>query len=387
MTQVGRGTRARSVIIIGTVTATLGLTACSSSGAKGGAGSSGPANAVTSNQPPQQAVASAVSQVGSQSDIKLSLSLDLTQAQAEAIKDGNGKTPSKAQAHALSTGSFFATVATGNGEAFDSTQARTDPRNSYALGLTFGGDTPVEFRYVDQNIYLHLDAQKLMTDVGEPASTAGKITSELSQLNSFVPGMTALAQGQWVEITQAALQPLSAQLKQLGTSAAGGSSTPNSAAIGSQVLKLRTEVLAAIQANSAVAGLSTQRGQDEYRVTVNVSNMISTLVPEIQSTLSSIPGFGSQASSAFDKIKAQVPAGKSAVIDVFVDHGGLTEADVDLNQFNGKLGMPVPLQIKISSPRPVSAPPAPTQLDLSKLPLVLGGLLGSLGKGSGGASL
>lgn len=379
MRHAGWGTRTVSALAVGAV-ATLGVAACSSGG--GGKAGGSTSNKVTSTQSPRQAVATAVSNVGAQSNVEFQLSLPISQSQAEQLKDKTGSGPDPAEAKALTTGTIFITSATGHGEALDSAQARTDHQSSIDLGLSFGSDTPLELRYVGQNLYLHVEAQQLLTDVGQPASDAAKFTSTLNELNAYVPGISDLGQGKWVELSQASLQPLAAQLKQME-----GSAAVNSTQFQTQVLKLRTELLAAIQANSAMTGLGTSNGRDEYSVTVNVSNMLNTVIPEIQSTLSSIPGFSSEASNAFNQVKSKIPAGRSAVIDVYVSHDKLTEADLDLNQFaTQKKSFAVPLRLTVSSPGAPVAPSGATNLDLSKLPSLLQGLLGSLGHSSSSAS-
>ena len=376
MSHATRGTRTLSTVAIGAV-ATLGMAACSTgNNAAGGTG-----NNATSNQSPERAVETAISKVGSQSSIELSLSLPITAAQAEQLEGSSGSGPTPAEAKALTTGRIFFTFATGGGEAIDSKQARTDHKNAFDIGLSFGNDTPLELRYVDQNLYLHAEVQKLLSDVGRPVSDAAKFDTTLQQLNSYVPGVGALAQGKWVELSHSSLQPLAAQLGQAESSVPGGGI--KSAQFQTRILELRTQLLAAAQANSTVASLGTQNGRHEYAVTVDVSSMLNTVLPEIDSTLSSIPGFSSQASSAFAKARSAIPATKAAVIDLYVAHNQLSQADLDLNQFaKQKESFAVPLQLAISSPGAPPAPSGATNLDLSKLPSLLGGLIGSLGHSS-----
>ncbi|MDE3204205.1 MAG: hypothetical protein KGQ66_08265 [Acidobacteriota bacterium] len=370
MTKANDRGRRISAVTAGALVATFGLAACGANKSAGGN--------TTSSQSPQQAVQSAVTKLGSQSSLELAFSLPITQSQAEQLHSANSKGPTPAEAQALTTGQFFVTEATGHGEALDSPQAATDQLNSVDVGLSFGtNNTPLELRYVAQNLFLRVQVSQLLSDVGQPSSAAAsRFTSGLNQISSYVPGLGDLAQGKWVEVSHASLQPLEGLLKQ---SQASGSSSLSQ----TQMRTLRNDVLSSIQANSAVSSLAPSNGRDGYSVTVNVSGMLSTLVPQIQSTLSSLPGLGAQASNAFSKAKNAIPAGKSAVIDVYTSGGKLTEADLDLNQFaRQKMSFPVPVRLTISSPGAPTAPAGATNLDLSKLPTLLGGLLGSLGHSS-----
>jgi hypothetical protein len=373
MTQEPRGIRKLSAVAAGVIGVSLALTACANGGGKSTGG--------TSKLPPQQAVATAVKNLGQQSSLQTTASLAVSQAQAEQLKDSSGSKPSPAEAKALSTGSIFVTEATGHGEPLDSTQAKTDHQNSYAFGLSFGHDVPLEIRYVDQNLYVHAEVPQLLADLGQPSADANKFNSTLAQADTFVPGLAALGQGKWVEVTQASLQSLSALLKQ-----AAGSTSANSSQLQADILKLRTQVLSAVQANSTFTRVGSSNGRDGYSVTVNLSGLVNTITPEVQSTLSNIPGFSSGASGAFHQAKGQVPAGKTAVIDVYVASDKVSEADLDLNQFNKDFSSPVPLRLTFSGPGAPSAPSGATTLNLSKLPALLGGLLGDLGHRSSSSS-
>ncbi len=370
MTKANDKGRRISAVTVGALVATFGLAACGANKSAGGR--------ATSSQSPQQAVQSAVTKLGSQSSLELAFSLPITQSQAEQLHSANSKAPTPAEAQALTTGQFFLTEATGHGEALDSPKALTDQLNSLDAGLSFGSNnTPLEFRYVAQNLFLRVQVQQLLSDVGQPSSgAASRFTKGLNQLSSYIPGLGDLAQGKWVEVSHASLLPLEGLLEQ---SQASGSSSLSQ----TQMRTLRNEVLSSIQANSTASSLTPSNGRGGYSVTVNVSGMLTTLLPQLQSTISSLPGFSSQASKAFSKAKNAIPAGKSAVIDVYTSGGKLTEADLDLNQFaNHKMSFPVPVRMAISSPGAPTAPSGATNLDLSKLPTLLGGLLGSLGHSS-----
>jgi hypothetical protein len=355
-------------LAIAAVGAVVALSACSSGGTKG-AGSTG--NNLTSNETPAQAVVTAISKVGSQSSVKITLSLPVTQAQAEQLKGSSGSSgPTPAEAKALSTGSIFFTEATGHGEAVDSTQAQSDAQNSLDFGLTIGSDTPAEIRYIDQNLYVRAQITQLYTDVGQDPAKASQLTNLLSQLNAQVPGIDALGQGNWVEVSHAGLDSLAPAVKQ-----AAGSTGSNPSTVQADFTTLRTQVLAALQTNSTIASLGDSNGRSEYSATINVSNLLTTLIPDLQTALASIPGLGSKITSGLNSAHSGIPAGQTAVVDLYVADNQLSEADLDINQFKHTYSFAVPLRVALTSPGAPSAPSGATSLDVSKLPGLLSGLL------------
>lgn len=373
--------RMASAVAIGAMGASLVLGACGGSSKSAG----GTGNNVTAGQTPQQAVETAISKLGGESNMKVAVSLPITAAQAQQLsaKSGGSKM-SPAEAHALTTGSVFFSESTGHGEAIDSTQARTDPQNTFDFGLAIGGDTPLEVRYVDQNLYVLAQVKTLLTDVGDDPAKADKVSAELAQVNSFVPGISDLGQGKWVEVDHAGLESLGAAVKQADPQAAAAGSSQ----IQSSVLKLRTEVLSALKADSTFASLGNSGGRSGYSVTVNVASLLNTLAPQVESTLSSLPGVGNQISGKLSGAASSVPSGQTAVIDVYVSDNKLSEADLDVNQFAGKdkVNFAVPVRMAFSSPGAASAPSGATKLDVSKVPSLLGNLLGGLGGSSSSSS-
>lgn len=364
MTTTGSSKRMTSAVAAATLGGTLLLAACGSGGSKGAGG-----NSVTSKQPPEAAVATALSDLGHQSSVGMALSLPITAAQAQQLaRQGGSKLTSK-EAQALTTGSIFISETTGNGEAVDSHQAVTDPGDGFDFGLRVGSDTPVEVMYVGQNLYVRARVSQLMSDVGRDPAKVAKFTAEVRSLDTYVPGLKALADGSWVEITHASLQSLAPALKQIE-----GQAGVSPGGLQAQMLQLRTQLLAAVKANSTFAALPDGSG---YSLTVNVANLIQAVKPEITSALGSVPGVGSQLSTELAKAARSVPARRTAVVDLHVTANKLSRADVDLNQFaKHKMSFAVPLQVTFSSPGMPTPPSGATALDLSKLPALLGSLLG-----------
>lgn len=340
-----------------------------------GCGSSSPSKPAS----PQQAVEQAVTDLGQESSLEARFSLAITADQVQQIGSKSGSSVTTAEAKALSEGSLFFEVQTGNGEAIDSSQLATDSKTAFDFGLQIGSDTPIEIRYVDQNLYVHAQLSTLLTDVGQSPSSAARFGATLSKLDTYVPGLGALGQGKWVEATQASLQQLGTLLKQYESSL--GSSQPSSSQLKALSPKLRKDFSTAFQANSTYQDLGTTSGRTEYGLTLQVHNFLAQFGPALQTDLGTLPlGVGTTYGSAISKATAKVPAGQTAVVDLFVSGGKLDEADLDLNQFapaGKKMSFAVPLRIALSSPPQITAPSGATQLDLSKLPNLIQQLAGS----------
>lgn len=366
-----RSTRIASVVMVGALGASMSLTACSSS-SKSSAKNNG-SQVQTSGGSPSAQVDSAVSKLGSGTNLEISVSLPMSVSDLEQMSSGKGSTPlTAAQANAIANGSFFIIVGSGHGESLSA--SRTDATDAIDAGVTISGNTPFEVRYVDQNLYLQVKISQLLTDVGQDPSKASKFTSEASQLNTYVPGLSSLVQGNWVEITHSSLQSLEGPLKnlegQLGASSSSSSvpSTPSMA----DELKLEHVILSAIKANSTVSSLGSSNGRSEYSVTVQVANFLQAVAPQLESTFSDVPKEGAAISADIQKAEAALPAGQTATADVYVSNGALSEIDIDLNQFKHKYSFPIPLRISLSTPGAPTAPSGATQLDTSKIPSLLG---------------
>jgi hypothetical protein len=348
--------------------ATLGLviSACGSS-TKTAASTSASTGSASS------ALAASIGALGKQSSVeaRFSIAVKATQASDLAGKTGN-TSPAAAMGKALSTGSVFFAEQSGNGEPLDSKTAASDSANSYDFGISFGSTTPLEVRYVGQALYLHLQPSALEADLGEPASSAASLNSDLNKLNADLPGLATLASGGWVEVSKSALSPLIADLKSLGTS----SSSAGPAKSISDLVNLRTSVLAAIKANSTVTSIGSTGGRQEYAVAVKARALASSIDTALNGASDVVPSVGNKLGS-LSKSLASIPANLVVTIDAYTSAGKLVEADVDLDQFlaTNKPSFPVPLRMTVTSTT-ITAPSKATELNLSKLPSLVGGLLG-----------
>jgi hypothetical protein len=275
-------------------------------------------------------------------------------------------------------------AASGHGEALDSTEAATDNVNKYDVGLTTNGNTPIEFRAVDQNFYLHLVLSELQSATGATRSSLSKVSAGIDKLNADLPGISALNSGRWVEVTHTSLEPLLSMLKTFESTQ--GMSSSGAHSLGAEYTRLIQDLQAALKAHSA----ATKVSGPEYNVTVDVKPFVQQFGSAVQNDLNSLPGgMGSKYGSSISSATAKIPAGQTLVMQMFVQGNKLQEVDVDLNQFEPsgqKAPFAVPLKIVFSTNPSISAPSGAKQLDLSKVPQLLGGLAGSLGGSSGGSS-
>jgi hypothetical protein len=364
----------------GAVGATMTLTACGGGGSKSSNKGSSGGQVQTSGGSPSAQVDSAISKLGSASSIEMALSLPISPSDLQKLSDTDPSSKLTTQeAQAITSGSFFVIVGSGNGKSLSS--AKTDPNNSLDVGVTTSGDTPFEVRYVGQNIYLHVQISKLLSDAGQDPSKASSFTSEAGQLDTYVPGLSALIQGNWVEISHSSLQALEAPLKNLENQFGGSSGSSSSSSVPGtpslqQELQLESQVLGALKSNSTITSLGSSNGRQGYSVTVQVANFLKAVGPQIESTFSTIPKEGQQIQKSLQQAESQLPPGQTATADVYISNGSLSEIDIDLNQFDHKQSFAIPLRISLSSPGAPSAPSGATPIDTSKLPSLLssGGL-------------
>jgi len=322
-----------------------------------------PATKVT----PTQAVSKGFGGVAAQSGVNIRVSLGVTAQQLEQMATtlgGSGSKLTSQIATTLTETSIDVDFNTGHGENIDSKQARTDSDDQFDFAVQIEGGAPVEIRYLDGKIYLHADLPTLLSDFGQPSSDATKFQNGLQSLNSYVPGIAALGQGQWVSAQTSAFAPLLKDLK-----------TAEPAATPAASLKLVDQLRAALAANSNYVNEGTNGGRTEYAVTVQVHNFVQQAETDLSSSLSSLPG-ASDLTKGLTEAQNKIPTGQTAVFDLYVSNQRVQEIVIDLNQFIHKFTFPVPLQIQFNSGTSVAAPQGATALNLSKLSSLLGGLLG-----------
>jgi len=341
--------------------ASMALTACGSN--------------ATASKSPTQALESATAALGKSSSVSVRASLDLSPSQlAQLAKQSNSKL-TQGQLRAISEGAIYFEEATGHGEPLDSAKARTDPDNSYDVGLSIGSTSPIEFRYVSQNIYLRLDLVQLASELQRPLSGLSGLESQAAKINAVIPGVSALLAGSWVEISHASLAPLLSLAKTFASSS--GSPAPS----GASTSKLASELAAALKSNTTITSAGSSGGRQVYDVTIRVKQFAEDYVKDLNAFLSSLPaGTGSKEAQSLGTEVSKIPANQTAKLTAYTSGGRLVEVTLDLNQFapqSSKMPFNVPLELQFGTAPAISAPSGATMVDLSKLPSLLQNL-GSL---------
>jgi hypothetical protein len=328
----------------------------------------------------EQAVADSFSRLQSQSSISVAVSLGLTPTEIVTLSEHNGgkAIPLKA-AESLSDASLVFSMATGDGNSLETSQANSDKANSYDIGLRIGSSMPVEIRYVNQTLYGRVQIPQLLQDFGQPASDGQSVEGALTRADQYVPGLAALAEGRWVSVSQASLQPLLGLLKTFGAPSAPGGQSSSASSIGASVQKLENGLKNAFKNNASFSNAGTTGGRTRYNVTVALKSFLEQAGPAVKSFVSSLPGgLGANMSNAnISKAAAKVPA--HATMQLYVKNDKAQEIVVDVNQFlpaSQQLPFAVPVQVFIGEPGAVLAPTGAKPLDLSNLGGLVAGIMG-----------
>ena len=331
----------------------------------------------TPQAPPAQAVSDSFRNLGDQSSLSVTLSLGLSASQLGTLATTNGgKGLSPAVANTIATGSVFVDVQTTNGKPLNSTSGAAAGNTNLDLGLNVGSTTPLEVRIVDGSLYARVDADQLAADTGQsPASTAS-FKASLQNADQVVPGLAALANDQWVEVSKASLQALLDMAKQFG--AQGQTGSANQSQYRAATSKLLSDIGAAFKSNSTVTADGTHGSGTYYTVSVPIRPFAEQLATAFQSYLNSLPG-GSTIASKFGSSLNQAVANnnQTLTLQVVVQDNQAAEVDLDVNQFlsgSHKAPFAVPVQLKFGTPTDITAPSGATELNLAKIPSLLGGM-------------
>ncbi len=332
-------------------------------------GSSAPAGAA-----PKQAVNQAFDALGQQSGIGLHISLGVSPAhlQQMAASDGGSSALTPQVAGDLAASSIVVDYNTGNGKSLSDSQAAGNKDQQFGLAVQVGTSDPVQLRYLNQTIYLKADLATLLKDLGQDPSKAQSFSRSVDGANQYVPGLSALGQGNWVSVPSSALTTLLQGLQSKLPSSSASAPTP---AMSKQML---SQLHLAFTSNTTYALAGTQGGRTHYTLTVAVRPFVQDVLTTLGSSLgnlASVPGASSIAKNINSSI-SKIPANQKLVVDVWVSNKKVQEIDIDVNQFKHRYAFAVPVRILIGPGAPVTVPAGATPLNLSKLGGMLGGVLG-----------
>lgn len=361
--RAGRGATVAAVVAL----ATVALPACGSHTA--------------AKLPPKAAVAAGFSKLRAQSGVSIRITLGVTAAQIRQLASahGGGGIPSNA-AQGITESALVFSFETGNGEPLNSPQARKDANDRIDFGVQVGSSMPVEIRYIGQALYVRIQLASLLAAFGGSPDSATKFGTEMQHLNQYVPGLSALGQGNWVSLSKASLQPLLGLLKMFAKSGQGASAASAQALVNS--------ISSAFKNNATYTSVGTSNGRDQYAVTVALQTLVQQVATAIETYASSVPGLsGKIDSSKIAAIASKVPA--QMTLQLYTEGGKTQEVDVDVNQFlppADKAPFAIPVRFQLSEPNGISAPSGATPLDLSKIGQLITGIVSGLGH-SGSASI
>lgn len=335
----------------------------------GACGSATPASA-----PPQQAVTSAFSALGSQPGIEMRISLGVTGKELQQMSARHGSDGlTLAEANDLAATSIVVDLNTGTSTPLND-PASNDRNDQFGLAVHVGTASaaaanrsdPVDLRYVQQTFYLRADLPGLLTDLGQSPSGAAGFQKALESPVATSSGLAALGEGKWVSVPASTLAGLLQGLQSMIPGAAG---TSGSSTSGQQVW---LELQKAFNANAHYTRAGTG-SPARYTATLAVKPFVQDVEQLLPASLGNIPGassIGKQVNNSVNRI-----GNRKVVASLWVSGNKVQEVDVDLNQFDHSFGVAVPLRIQFSPGETVQAPPQATQLNLSNIGQMLGGML------------
>jgi hypothetical protein len=166
--------------------------------------------------------------------------------------------------------------------------------------------------------------------------------------------------------------------KQFGASQ-GQAGSANQSQNQAAASKLVSSIADAFRSNSNVKRSGTHGGGTYYTVTLPIRPFVDQIASDFQMYMNSVPG-GSAISSKFASSLKQAVAtnNQTLTLQVVVRNNKAAEVELDVNQFlsgSNKAPFAVPVQLKFGTPPHIVAPSGATQLNLSKIPSLLGGMV------------
>jgi hypothetical protein len=217
------------------------------------------------------------------------------------------------------------------------------------LAATIDGVTGTELRVVDGTLYAKAPVTDLATKFGGTAADVASIRGEVA---GEVPGLSALFDGKWVSVDS----------KELTGLAGAETGLPSPDAQQEQVLK---ELNAS--ANNLLEGASVVRDSaDDNHIIVTSST--AKAYAEGQRLADTLLG------KLGNELPKTAPKDRPIVLDMWVDNGKFTAAEINVLQFvDGATGR-VAVRIDVASGQPIAIPEGATKIDTKSLAGAMAGL-------------
>ncbi|NMO49798.1 hypothetical protein HH310_01105 [Actinoplanes sp. TBRC 11911] len=217
------------------------------------------------------------------------------------------------------------------------------------LAATIDGVTGTELRAVDGTLYVKAPVTDLAAKFGAKAADVAAIREQAA---GTVPGLSALFDGKWVSVDS----------KELTGLAGAEAGVPTPSAQQEQVVKELTT-----SANNLLDGATVVRDSaDDNHIVVTSSTVKAyTEGQRLADTLLGKLG---------NELPKTAPKDRPIVMDLWVDNGKFTAAEINLLQFvDGATGR-VAVRIDVASGQPIAAPTGATKIDTKSLAGAMAGL-------------
>lgn len=235
---------------------------------------------------------------------------------------------------------------------------RADGGTSLDVRGVADGSTLVEFRSLNDTLYLQGDVRGILTLVGKKGVYAN-VKTQTKSMPSFVQ---AAVNGQWVSLPASALTSLA--------SLGGGSSTSGKGP------RLLTELRRSVERHATVTEAGTDSRGTHYVLRADTRDLANDLRTAIQTA---VPGGGLLSSRLPNDVSHQ-----TITFDAWVRGGAISELSIDLLQFgdNKKLPSGSTLPLTITFDRigaDITAPSGAQPVDLTQLGTLFGAVAGGAG--------
>lgn len=228
---------------------------------------------------------------------------------------------------------------------------------SFALATdASGGKGLIEFRVVDQKLYLRADVkglEKLDTSDSAASDTAelNQFLDNADQLPSSLDSVKAALRGEWISIDPKAFTDFAKSMSQGADAGADPLSGMPKLDAATQA-KLVAALKKAVTTNVTYKDLGKSGGADHIQVTAPAKQLAQGIVDAVGPLLKDVPGY--DATSVGDL--SDVP-NKTLSVDVAVKDGKLSAITFDVAQLDDQAKAKLPLTLNFkSSIAPITAP-------------------------------
>lgn len=218
-----------------------------------------------------------------------------------------------------------------------------------------GGSTLVEFRSLEDTLYLHGDVRGILALIGKK-STYADLKAQSKSMPSFVQ---AVVNGQWVSLPASALTSLA--------SLSGGQSSSGNGP------RLLTELRRSVERHVTVSEQGSDSRGTHYVLHADTRDLANDLRTAIQAA---VPGGGVLSSRLPTNVSH-----RTVTFDVWVRGGAVSQISINLLQFGDSSKVPsgsvLPLTITFDrTGADITPPSSATPVDMTQLGTLFGALAG-----------